>query len=413
MVILTARLEKLRLRLFVWRSRVSVVCVYICAFAWPGTAAVCSQDLIVLRDLKIIRGQTIVDFDASVVRLSDGRRLQWDAILKAKVETDRQAEFDSFITRIGLPLFRLRRRIANQDWAAISELAEPLYAKLNLKGLKTTRVSESAYLICVATMKGRLFRGDRPGAVLPFLQAAMLQQAMLNSSVSFPPQLPDNDVRTMLSAEILPIWFDRTQVEQAYEELVSSFDPASPNTELGAIVYLASMAIEMKRLELADDLLKLIENRDNEAEAWRLILLAQVQIAANQPEQAARSLEENQQKLVGATIPLSHYLKSAKFHRSNELLLPATDDLGNAVGSTIESDRIEEFSTGMLQLLEIPASYSQTYPALSAAALYQTAQIAKSLGWSQEAEVLEQELTLRFPLTFHGRIVERRLRDEN
>jgi hypothetical protein len=389
----------------------AIFCAALAALVWIGSSDVCCQDPIVLRDLTIIRGKTITGFDDAAVKLSDGSALEWDQILSAQVDPNRQADFDDNIANIGLPLFRIKTRVANRDWSAIGELVEPLYAGLKLEGLRSPIDSESAYLICYATMKGRLDRGDRPGAVLPFLQAARIQQLNRKSGATSKHFLPDIDASTMLSSEILPIWFDRARVEPAFNALANSIVPTATTTEFGAIVYLVSMAVEMDRFELARDLLKLIENRDG-VEAWRLVLLAQIKIAENELEQAARLLDDNQSKLLGAAVPLGLYLKSEKYFQTGEALrssgaaAPATKLPKNW------QSQIDQYSRVMLELLEIPASYGEMYPALAAAALYQTAQIAKSLEWSQEGQVLEQELLLRFPSTYHARVVKNRLLEQ-
>lgn len=376
-----------------------------------GFSEACCQDPIVLRDLTIIRGKTVAGFDDASVTLSDGSSLQWDRILTAQVDPNKQLEFDSRIAKIGLPLFRIKSRVDNQDWAAIGELVEPLYAGLKLERLNGPIDSESAHLICYAAMKGRLHRGDRPGAVLPFLQAARIQQLSQKPDDNSQHFLPVDDVNTMMSSEILPIWFDQARVEPAFNALTNAIDPTVTPTDVGPIVYLISMAVEMKRLQLARSLLKLIESRDG-AKPWTLVLLAQIEIAENQLEQASRLLEDNQSKLTQSAAPLGLYLKSAKFFQAGEVPLsnrvapPATKLQKN------RQIRIDQFSRGMLELLEIPASYGETYPALAAAALYQTAQIAKSLEWSQEGQVMEQELLLRFPTTYHARLIKNRLLDE-
>ena len=396
--------QQIRLPAFLW--------VAIAGLVWLGPSEVRCQDPVVLRDLSIIRGKTITDFDDSVVRLSDGSTLKWDQILKAQVAPDHQADFDRNIANIGLPLFRIKSRVTNRDWAAIGELVEPLYAALELERLNNLADSESAYVICYATMKGRLDRGDRPGAVLPFLQAARIQKKLKRKlGVSSQNFLPDVDASTMLSSEILPIWFDRARVEPAFKELANSVDPTATSTDLGPIVYLISMAVELERLQLARDLLRLIEARDG-MESWRLILLAQIEIAENKLDQATRLLEDNKSRLTKSAVPLGLYLKSAKFFQS---VANPRSNHAEATGTASEKNRqnrIDQYSRGMLELLEIPASYGDKYPALAAAALYQTAQIAKSLEWSKEGQVMEQELLLRFPFTYHARVVKIRLLEE-
>jgi hypothetical protein len=332
--------------------------------------------------------------------------LGWDQILKATVAAERQADFDRNIVAIGLPLYRLAHRLSVQDWAGLEDLAERLYQNLSFDGLEPKQNPRAAYLICVATMKSRLYRGKRAAAVLPFLQAAKIQQLWQANGNDHLAYLPKPDASSMQSSEILPIWFDGEQVESVFSDFASSLAPSTETDLPGPIVYLASMAIRTERLELARQLTQLLSNSNDQVEAWRLILLAQIQIAEGNRLAAAEFLEANHASLVGGAIPVAYYLGAAGV--IDPQAKPGNDpsQLANSPKSAIN-----EQADAILTLLKIPALFGNQYPDLSAAALYQSSQIAKSMAWDAEYQILEQELLNRYPRSLHGQLVEKTRRD--
>ncbi len=367
-----------------------------------GTAPAGGQPPIVLRDLTVIREQTIVDFDARAIQLSSGNELSWDQVLSAVVSPERQAKFDGYKTNIGLPLFRMKYRASQRDWSGIGELAEPLYKTLKASGLSIEGDPSTCYLICVATMQARIHAQDFAGAVLPFLQAAKIQRAhaapgvenTLDRETVFQ-LLPTADVESMLSSEILPIWFNEDQSKQAFETLANSFVPTSSSTETGAIVYLASLAIEAKRLELARELMALLENPDELTKPWQIVLQAQLEIATGHPNKAAELIAVESLKLSQATQAIGYYLKAAACFApvdpaSHVPVVELNDDVANQA---------------VLDLLKIPAVFGQQYPALAAAAIYQAANIVSTQGQASECDILRQELMLRYPNSYHARLL--------
>ncbi len=362
--------------------------------------AICQQP-IVLRDLSVIRGESVTGIDEHYVQLSGGRKLGWEEILKASVKPELQLDFDEKIVSLGLPLFRIKHRLSIGDWAGLGDLAKRQYQNLQFDGLESEQDSPRTYLVCVATMKGRLYRGDRAGAILPFLQAAKIQNRWQSSRDAVGTFLPDEDARQLLSSEILPIWFDHEQVEAAFSVFANAFVPTSATEDSGPVVYLASMAIEMKRLQLARQLVDLLAGGDREAKSWRLILLAQIQIAEGNAVAATEFLKQHQSNLVGATVPMASYLKAASFYEPGS---PSVD-LAHPL-NTMQRQVSDEKADAMLQLLEIPAEFGERYPVLASAALYQSSQIAKSLAWKHEEQILKQELLARYPRSYHGKLVE-------
>ena len=107
---------------------------------------------IVLRDLSLIRGKTVSDFDDASITLSDGTRLTWDQILKARVPGNRQTEFDLKLQQLGLPLFRLKTRIGNGDWIGAAEISGAIYDSSIANGKAPADVN-TEYPVCLATMR--------------------------------------------------------------------------------------------------------------------------------------------------------------------------------------------------------------------------------------------------------------------
>jgi hypothetical protein len=96
-------------------------------------------------------------------------------------------------------------------------------------------------------------------------------------------------------------------------------------------------------------------------------------------------LEVNTNKITGNARPVSLYYRGI-----NVVNQPDTSDL----------DR----SKAILTLLRVPALYGNDYRDLSAAAIYQAAEIAKLRGRATDEQKLREELLRRYPRTYHGRM---------
>jgi hypothetical protein len=237
--------------------------------------------------------------------------------------------------------------------------------------------------------------------VLPFLRAAKYQTSAQTDDPRFQ-LLAKHDVETMISADILPIWFDREQAQAAFNELAHSFVPTSTTQEIGPIVYLASLAIAVERFELARELLGLVESRGHSWHDWSVVLQSQLSISLGDCASAAQLIQAESSNLTGATGTLGSYLAAAPFY--------GCDEAGPTADSSLpfESDELLQARAALLDLLKIPALESEQHPALAAAALYQSGKISRRLGWNQEGEILWRELQSKFPESYHARLLERR-----
>ena len=125
---------------------VTLIAVMLCSFCCPPAHG---QSNIILRDLSLIEGREIKSFDLQSIELDDGTELSWDQVFRATVQPDRQAEFDQNIKEIGLPLFRLRQRIAIGDWNRLNEITDQmmiclLYTSPSPRDQRGSRMPSSA-----------------------------------------------------------------------------------------------------------------------------------------------------------------------------------------------------------------------------------------------------------------------------
>lgn len=349
-----------------------------------GTAI--AQPPIVLRDLTLIRSNPVASFDSRGVVLADGRSLGWDQVLQASVQEDQQPKFDRFVREFGLPLFRLKTRIANGDWIAAGEIAEPLY-QATVRSGEETALDDSAYFTCLATMKFRLRQGDVGSALIPFIRAAMLQANATKSELEIAStgQIPRRDAETKLSSEILPIWFDESpllELEKELNLLLQSNSESLTNSP-GVTIYLASIKIELGKTDEAMRLLRALDSTDPEIASWRTVLEARIHQKTRNPLNAQTMLEINGKSIAGLARPVALYYRGI-----NVLEQKDVSDL----------DRTK----AILTLLRIPAIYGDVHQELAAAALFQSAKITKLRGRDLDAQKLTNELLRRYPRTYHG-----------
>ena len=375
---------------------VGVACLSACQTAFSQDSLVQASDRpIVLRNLEVIRNKSVAKFDEHRVELSDRSYLGWDRILKATVGSDQQAEFDLKIHEIGLPLFRLKLRIANGDWSGAGEIAKLRYR--STLGLSTNPAElESNYLVCLAMMKSHLHDGHAELSLAPFLQAAKLQQLLSESALSIvgAAQLPKRDCQRMFSSEITPIWFDRTKLENVSKEVELLLDSFTRLNSIppGVRVYLASLKLVQdsendQGLKQAADLLRSLgDDLDPELDAWKALLEATLKQKLGSPASAQQVFDKRSKALGGATRAAAFYL-----YGSNATRLADFTDLDLAKAS--------------LSLLKVPAIYGDQFPHLSSAAIYQAASVANLRGRKDESQKLINELLRRYPRTYHGRLV--------
>ncbi len=349
---------------------------------------------IVLRDLTLVRGKTIIDFDHTWIELSDGSRLSWDQVLKAEVAENRQKEFDLNVEQIGLPLFRLKSRIRNRDWVGAGEIAEPIYVG-SIDNQSTSQGNASinadtAYLVCLATMNSRIGKSDRTGALMPFVHTIRLQPSISDAlrKMVGTRGIPQHDLELGLSRDLLPVWFDDRELENASGSLKATLENWTSGNDPppGLTVYLASLKIELGQTDQALRLLRsLRSSADQEVDNWRKVLEARLDQKTKTALNSQTVLDRNANKITGWARPVALYYRGI-----NVVTQPETSDL----------DR----SKAILTLLRIPARYESDCPDLAAAAIYQAAKISHERGRETDEQKLRDELLRRYPNTYHGHL---------
>ncbi len=340
---------------------------------------------VILRDLTVIPDQSVVAFDDNVVQLSDGTLLSWDQVFQAEVPGDLQDQFQRRLSQIGLPLFRIRSRLANSDWASISEIAEPMYAAVFSPDQDAAGFEfgpDIQYLICLATMYGRIEHDRRADAIEPFLFAAALQPSAQVASQYPEIALTQDELDQLICHRILPVWFDADATETAYVSLSEAINSERIPRRDGVLIYVASLAVAAGDSAGAVAILESPElnvpGLDSKMQCWVQVVQAARLMADSQVEQGSRLIRERD--------------SFAAPCRAVALYLAGTQTVAT-----------ESSHTAMLSLLAIPALFGDTYKDLSAAALYRAAELAKKNGDAKGRQNLINELLARYPGTYHGR----------
>lgn len=334
-----------------------------------------AADRIILRDLTVITDKTVVSFDEDGVKLNDGAVLTWDAIEKASIAADKQTAFDELLKSLGGDLYRLRQRLSVGDYAGLAPQAESLYPKFK------TRSSETALMVCQATMWSRLATGAREMALAPYLRVfAMLRRA------GDPPSLPGNrkpavDVNTGLSQDLAPIWFHAEAARNALPDALEAVRALGGDRPPAAYIYYAALAITAGEQDKATQTLDALKNPPKPIADLRDVLLVQLEAQSGKPGPACERLQSELGELDRFSKPLALYW------------------LGKIESSDDDAVRRQE---GVLRLLRIPALYGEDQPEVASAALYQSMQALQAANNRQGAEALRRELTTSYPATHHA-----------
>jgi hypothetical protein len=178
-------------------------------FALPARA-----DRIVLRNLTIIGDKTVASFDEDGIRFAEGGAVTWDEVERGTVAPGKQAEFDKMLQELGEPLYRIRQRLAVEDYQGLLPQAEALYPRYR------QRRSETAYLVCQGVMWGRIADRRREEALDPYLRCFELLRAAQGNTVKLPGERRlQVDLESGLTPELLPVWFDRAAAAKVLDEV--------------------------------------------------------------------------------------------------------------------------------------------------------------------------------------------------
>jgi hypothetical protein len=343
-----------------------------------GPAAAYAADRLILRDLDIITDRTVTALDEDGLQLDRARegggdRVTWDEVERGRVAMD-QPRFDKLLAELGTPLYRIRQRLKVGDYEAAAEPAELLYPRF------AERKSQTAYLVCQATMWGRLARAKREAAVEPFLHCYEL----LRSKAAAAEKLPGNrrlkvDGATGISAELLPVWFDPSAARAALplvQQVIRSLPQPRPD---GVYVYYATLAIAAGETVEAQRVMTPLNRSQEPIATWHDIVLAQQELAAGSPGAAIERLKTRHDAVPEPCRPLVLFLIGLTDSQSTD---------GNVCRD------------GLLSLLTLPAIYSRQHPDLAAAGLYHAAVGLDKLKDATGAAAVRRELASRYVGTY-------------
>jgi hypothetical protein len=344
--------------------------------------AAAAADRLILRNLDIIADRTVTAFDEDGVQLDGprpgggGELITWDEIERGKIALD-QPRFDKLLGELGPPLYRIRQRLKIGDYEAAGEPAELLYSRF------AERKSQTAYLVCQATMWSRAATGKRETAVEPYLRCYEMLRVRAATSGGLPgARRLQIDPMTAISAELAPVWFDPAAAKNVLPAVQQAIrQMAQPRPE-GAYVYYATLAIAASEASEAERVLSSLGSGEL-ATPWRDIVLGQQELASDAPRTtpALDRLKARRDLLPEPCRPLAIFLIGLSDYQSNNP---------------------ETAHDGILNLLTLPAVYGETQPELAAAGLYHAAQALDKLNDRRGAAAVRRELASRYAGTQLG-----------
>ena len=221
------------------------------------------QHAIVLRDLTLIRTEQ-VSFSETEIRLSEGRTLTWESVLKARVAAEDQERFDDLLKTVGLPRFRFLTRLDSGNYQeatkVINELPQPLAVEWKFQ-VECTRYN--AFL--------EQERWEQ--AALAFVKANRLTSQLTSDQRTHFKKTPwARDVlgEPPVSPKLLPIFFDPDAARIVLHEI----ETIDSRPDLRISIYGVGCAIACKDWKRADHFWLQLEESTN----WKKILKASIEL---------------------------------------------------------------------------------------------------------------------------------------
>lgn len=355
--------------MLLWLSAANSIC---CAQSAPGS--------IVLHDLTLIENAKISSLNVDGVVLDGGLRYSWADILQGDVG-DQQLEFDSALKNIGMPLFRIKARLRNGSYSELQSLTDDLLAQVGESQGRT------AYIAWAAAFHSRLESGQRTQAVLPLTRLLAIRETAgdlseLDQSLNL--RFSDDGI----CMDLLPVWFDKNPIADVLASL-----PEDLNSEAAAI-YRQSLRAEIFSNQNDSNDATTGSNLARES-VWSPLLSAQSSMFDKNYAKAIETLNKSAPFPNPAQRAIAlYYLGLAKRNQIKQLV---ADD-SNSEPSVSTSNAGNDWK---LDLLQIPATWSDRFPELAAAAISQVLDDPESV--SPRFDSLRDELVNRFANTFHGR----------
>jgi hypothetical protein len=345
---------------------------------FPAVAS--PADRLILRNLDILTDRTVTALDDDGLMLDGprpggGDRITWDEVERGRVALD-QLRFDKLLADLGPPLYRIRQRLKIGDYEAEGEPAESLYPRF------ADSKSQTAYLVCQATMWSRLARGKREAAVEPYLRCSeLLRSGMASAKSLVGSRQLQTDATTAMSPELVPIWFDAVAAKAALPSVQQAIRSTAQPRPAGAYVYYATLAIAAGAVGEAERVLPLLTGEQGDIPTWRDIVLAEAELAADMAGPAVERLKAERDALPEACRPAALFV------------------LGEADAQSTDEETCRD---GLLELLTLPAVYGVQQPELAAAGLYRAVQALDKLKDGTGAAAVRRELASRYAGTHFG-----------
>lgn len=336
-------------------------------------------DRLILRNLEVISGPRVVDFDEDGVRLDDGRRISWERIERAQVAPDQQAAFDQMLDEIGTHLYRLHQRLSVGDYRGLLNHAQALSPRY------VGRDSQSAYVVFQSLMWARLAVGQREAAVEPYVRALDVLQRRQREPIELPGRRRlSYDPQTGLTSDLLPIWFDEQACQAALPAVLRAIGQMAEPRPEGLRIYYGTLALTAGQWEEARRVLAGVRSEHPQLVELLTITVAQGEVLAETSGEALQRLGKMLDRMTPENRPLALYW------------------LGR---SSLQNTDLQQRQHGMLQLLELPALYGQDSPDLAAAGLYYTMQALAQDDNVDGRMAVRRELLHRYKQSYHAQLV--------
>jgi len=342
-----------------------------------------AADRIILRNLELVADKTVLFLDEDGVKL-DGKRpggidlIPWDEIERGRVSGKLQPDFDKYLQELGPLLYRLRQRLKIGDYDGLYETAEKVFPRF------AGRQSQTAYLVCQATMWGRLARGKREAAVEPYLRCTeLLRSGAVKESLLPGSRRLAANADTPYCLDVAPLWLDPAAAKEALpgvQEAIRKMTSPRPDE---AYLYYISLALASGDVSAAQKVFAAVQGKEVLAAEFRDILLAQQEVQSKMPGASLASLESRLPKL----------------HPANRLL--AIFWIGQSRSQSKDPAHLRDAS---LDFLTVAALAEDRDPELAAAGLYHALQILDKLKDTAAADAVRRELLGRYRETAQGKL---------
>ena len=344
------------------RSRLGTILLITSCVFFIAAVPVDAQHTIVLRNLTLIEDATVTSMNVDRVTLSNGLHFFWDQILQGDIG-EKQTEFDTFVSNIGLPLYRIRTRMAHGDFRQLQPMANDLLARVGESTGRTAFVTQSA------CFHHQLGQGNREAAVIPLLEILSIRKSLIDAS-EIESDLGLQFTEEGLCLNLLPVWFDRVAASETLP--VCQDQTVTPESR----VYLRSLQTFVQD---GGNGSRFVDDQSS----WHPVLSAQSSLLTGNYQEVVDTLDKSSLNLSPPQHAIALYY------------------VGLAMKAIQAQDAKETSDQWKLKLLQIPAQYQNRFPELSSAAIYEV--VSGSLASSKEYDSLRKELTGRFAKTCFGR----------